>query len=114
MSAAFYRTEDEKRLAEQTKAREEKRRGATVHTAILPFEKFWLAEDYHQKYYLRNDPLFGEFSKLDARQFTDSTAAARVNGYIAGSGSAEQLKAEIDSLGLSAEGKARLLARAQK
>ncbi|MBW2732729.1 MAG: hypothetical protein JRH20_10085, partial [Deltaproteobacteria bacterium] len=38
-----------------------------------------------------------------------STGAARVNGYLAFKGSDEQLLQEIDLLGLSAAGRARLL-----
>jgi peptide-methionine (S)-S-oxide reductase len=33
-----------------------------------------------------------------------STAAARVNGYLAGYGGCDTLKGEIDGIGLSAEG----------
>ncbi|MGE5753091.1 MAG: hypothetical protein ACM319_05570 [Deltaproteobacteria bacterium] len=40
--------------------------------------------------------------------FAASTAAARINGYVAGYGSMRQLEAEIDSLGLSETGKRRL------
>ncbi|HWR91691.1 MAG TPA: hypothetical protein VN300_04665 [Desulfobacterales bacterium] len=41
----------------------------------------------------------------------NSTAAARVNGYLGRFGTAEELKAEIDRLGLSAEAKRELLDR---
>jgi peptide-methionine (S)-S-oxide reductase len=45
----------------------------------------------------------------DPSDFTDSTAAARINGYLGGHGTLEQLEAEIDSYGLSPKGKERLL-----
>ncbi len=38
-----------------------------------------------------------------------STAAARVNGYLAGNGALESLEQQIDSFGLSGAGKERLL-----
>jgi hypothetical protein len=38
----------------------------------------------------------------------ESTAAARVNGYVAGGGTSAQLASEIDLLGLSEAGRARL------
>lgn len=111
MSAVFAATADQKRAAEASKARLEKRLGTPVKTPILPLGEFTLAEDYHQKYYLKQWPLFSEFQAIypDAASLTASTAAARVNGYIGGDGNAEQLKREIDGLGLSAESRSQLL-----
>ena len=84
-----------------------------IHTEIQPFGKFYLAEDYHQKYELRrNSELMREFKAMYPRDidFINSTAAARVNGYIGGHGSSETVKAAIENLGLSAAGQERLLA----
>ena len=39
------------------------------------------------------------------RDLVDSTAAARLNGYVGGHGSREQLLKEIDDLGLSESGR---------
>jgi peptide-methionine (S)-S-oxide reductase len=39
----------------------------------------------------------------------DSTAAARVNGYLGGFGTSADLKADLNRLGLSAEGSRYLL-----
>ena len=44
----------------------------------------------------------------DIADFINSTAVARVNGYVGGYGTMAQLEEEIDSLGLSAEGQAEL------
>ena len=44
-------------------------------------------------------------------EFINSTAAARVNGYLAGYGTYENLLAEVGSLGLSPEGSKKLLDR---
>ncbi len=112
MSAIFFHGEEQKRLAFESKAREEKRLGAAVHTPILPAGRFWLAEDYHQKYYLTNhEDLAKEFRRIypDAKDFVASTAVARVNGYLGGDGTRAQLEKEIDGLGLSPEGRRRLL-----
>jgi methionine-S-sulfoxide reductase len=108
MSAIFYEGEAQKKAILASKARLEEKLGKPVKTAILPLAKFYLAEDYHQKYELRGTAeLMKEFLAIypDAKDFVNSTAAARVNSYIGGSGSREQLKAEIDLLGLSPEGK---------
>lgn len=113
MSAVFYHNDAQKKLAFETKEREEKKRGKKIETALLSFNRFYLAEDYHQKYELRGTrELMREFDLMypDAGDFANSTAAARVNGYLAGHGGASQLKEEIDSLGLSPEGKKRLQA----
>jgi hypothetical protein len=52
-----------------------------------------------------------EFQRMHPNpgKFVDSTAAARVNGYLAGHGECERLKTEIKDLGLSPEGTKRLL-----
>ena len=79
-------------------------RGRKLATRIEPLKRFYLAEDYHQKYYLRNDrTLMADFRAMFASDaaFRDSTAAARVNGYVAGDGSSLQLEREIDSFGLT-------------
>lgn len=112
MSAIFTHDEEQRRLATESRDREGARRGSKIHTLIAA-GRFWRAEDYHQKYELRqNDDLMKEFRAHypDERAFTDSTAAARANGYLGGNGTLEGLRDEIDRLGLSAEGRARLLA----
>ena len=108
MSAIFYADEDQKKAILASKARLEEKLGKPIKTAILPVGKFYLAEDYHQKYELRcNAELMKEFAAIypDGKDFVHSTAAARVNSYIGGGGTLEQLRKEIDLLGLSAEGK---------
>jgi peptide-methionine (S)-S-oxide reductase len=111
-AALFYHGEEQKRLVLESRDREQERYGRAIRTDVFPFQEFYRAEDYHQKFYLRQDPgLMGEFRTIypDARDFTDSTAAARVNGYLAGYGSRTSLQADLDILGLSPGGSKRLL-----
>jgi len=76
-----------------------------IQTQILPAETFYLAEDYHHKYLLQNTPrLWGDILEIyreDMMGWINSTAAARLNGYVGGYASVAQLEEEIDSLGLS-------------
>lgn len=87
MSAIFYADSAQKELAELSKQRIEAQLGKKVYTEILPLERFYLAEDHHQKYYLRNSPeLVAELRAIypNEADWIDSTAAARLNGYAGG------------------------------
>jgi peptide-methionine (S)-S-oxide reductase len=113
MSILFYHDEAQKQLAEQSRQDREAQTGETIYTEIQPVAAFTRAEDYHQKYILRRDSdLLGEFTAKYpiADDLTDSTAAARINGFLAGEGKAATLEAEIDSYGLSEQGREKLLA----
>jgi peptide-methionine (S)-S-oxide reductase len=112
--AVFVSTADQQRLAHGSRELLASSLPKRIRTEILPAERFYRAEDYHQKYYLRNTPkLMREFKLMypSEKAFCDSTAAARVNGYIDGAGDTRDLLREIDEYGLSEEGKALLLGR---
>jgi peptide-methionine (S)-S-oxide reductase len=104
MAAVFYHDDAQKQLALTTRDREAVRRGGPVKTAILAVATFYLAEDYHQKYMLRSrSELMREFKAMypDEAGLVNSTAAARVNGYLGGNGTSAALEREIGLLGLS-------------
>jgi len=111
-SIIHYHTEDERLQAEKTRQEQEEALGTAVYTEIIPLGDFTLAEDYHQKYYLQNRAeLMSEFDAIypEFEDFINSTAAARVNGYLGYNGTVETLRAEIDQLGLSGEAQETLL-----
>lgn len=111
MSAVFYHKDEQRKLAEKTRDDEEKKRGEKIKTPILPLDAFYLAEDYHQKFYLKQyKDIYQELRNIypGDEEFMNSTAVMRVNGYLGGSGSAIGLQKEIDSYGLSPAARGKL------
>ncbi len=49
-SIIFYQTPEERKIIDSKKTALQKKLGETVAAEIMPFEKFWQAEDYHQDY----------------------------------------------------------------
>ena len=116
-NALFYHDEAQRAAAEQTREETAERRGRRVRTAIEPLGTFYRAEGYHQKYRLRSRADFlRDLTRFypKAKALTDSTAAARLNGYLGGHGSWTQLQREIDGLGLREENRRQLVALVQR
>ena len=114
MSAIFYYDDTQKELA--VNSYNEVSQNRKVYVEIMEAETFYAAEDYHQKYFLQQQPnLMREFEVYsNIRDFVESTAATRVNGYIGGCGDIVGLQEEIDEYGLSEEGKQSLLDMVQR
>jgi len=111
MNAIFYADEAQKKQAEASMGPVSRRLNKPILTKILPLDRFYPAEGYHQKHSLRQDKdILREFSVIYPREgdLINSTAAARINGYLSGYGTAENLDEEIDRLGLSAASAERL------
>ena len=53
-SVIFYHNEEQKKLAENSKKEAQKLYENKIVTEILPFDKFYPAENYHQDYYNKN------------------------------------------------------------
>jgi len=108
MKAVFYRNEQQRKQAIASKVELEDKIGSIVRTEIVPIRSFTNAEDYHQKFTLKGHKDFkNEMMRIYPRHqdLVDSTAAARLNGYLGGHGSRDQLSKELETLGLSAEAK---------
>lgn len=112
-SIIFYHNDAQKLLAMETKSQQETMSRTKISTEIMPVNGFHLAEDYHQKYYLRQVPEimkdFNAFYPDDLANFVDSTAAARINGFLGGNGTYESLEAQLPGFGLSPEAQWKLL-----
>jgi methionine-S-sulfoxide reductase len=101
MSAIFYHSEEQKNLAIESMKLEEASTHRKIYTEISPAAKFYLAEDYHQKYYLRQRPELIRALKAiypSDDDFVNSTVAARLNGYLALKGPYPALQAELGDL----------------
>ncbi len=116
MSAIFFAGEDQRRLTLERVREVAELWGTEIFVEILPADSFHRAEDYHQKYYLqRYSELMDELRAPypDFRDLVDSTAAARLNGYLGGSRTHELGREDLDRLGLSAAGRRILLKEAR-
>ena len=92
--------DQQREAAQRTREELESRTGKPVETAIEALDRFYLAEEYHQKYELRSTPVVpDELEDRYGDAFVDSTVAARLNGFVAGHGDSaehEALFAELD------------------
>nr|CAD2170693.1 unnamed protein product [Meloidogyne enterolobii] len=86
-SVILYVDEEQKKIAleEMEKAKEKYTNKNTIfYTFLQKFEKFYQAEDYHQKYWLRcENNIFKELN-LTNSQLINSTLATKINGYLGG------------------------------
>ncbi|TRO65577.1 peptide-methionine (S)-S-oxide reductase MsrA [Christiangramia sabulilitoris] len=53
-SIIFYQNEEQKNIIEEVKAKVAEKYDEPIAAEILPFQKFWKAEDYHQNYEKNN------------------------------------------------------------
>jgi peptide methionine sulfoxide reductase MsrA len=99
-NAIFWRTAEQRDLFDEVLQAS----GRADCVDIEKFKVFYLAEDYHQKYYLQESPVMEEFQAMfkDIWALNDSTAAARANAFISGFGSARELQELGPKLGLGA------------
>ena len=105
-SAIWFADESQLEAIEATTLPLVERFEQELTTEILPFDKFYNAEDYHQKYSLQHHKnlmkgfqhSYGSFE-----DFNNSTAAARLNGFSAGYGRPDLFHEEQNLYGFSLE-----------
>lgn len=109
LSLLRYRTDAQAETIQRVKAEVETELGEEIGTDIAPFKNFTLAEERHQKYYLKRYPkALSQLADLyvGPEDMTDSTFAARLNGFVKGFGTKAGLLDEISSWPVSEEAKA--------
>ena len=67
-TAVYYQDEDEKQIAQDSKLANEKILGREIVTDILPAERFYAAEDYHQQFYQKNPVRYISYSHGSGRK----------------------------------------------
>lgn len=100
ISLLFWHNEEQREVIDRLKAERERDLGEPVETEIRPFESFTEAEARHQKYYLKRYPnVLQQLSGLfpDDASIARSTFAARLNGFVKGYGSRNQLQEELET-----------------
>ncbi len=68
-TAVFYHDEEQKKLAEESKAAIEQEKSKKVATKILPFTNFYPAEDYHQDFYKKNPERYNSYKSGSGREY---------------------------------------------
>jgi len=101
-SIIFYHTDDQKKIAEESRTAEQKiRKDETIITEVVTAAEFFVAEDYHQKYRLQGHKDLAKELGLTPKLLQTSHVAARLNGYLVGVGGINQFNEEAESLGLT-------------
>ncbi len=111
-SAVFVHDAAQREAAERIRRITARKLGTEVHTAIEDAGVFTQAEAYHQKYRLRRDrELFSALAEAypDIDDLVRSTAAARLNAWSSGYGTASDRQRDVTRLGLSFDAQTRLL-----
>ncbi|CAJ0581576.1 unnamed protein product, partial [Mesorhabditis spiculigera] len=83
-SAILYVNDDQKAIAEETSKEVEELKRKPLDTYIQKFDKFYQAENYHQKYWLRGRGGVIHELGLTDEELVDSYLATKLNAYLAG------------------------------
>ncbi len=112
ISILLYHNEYQQQVAEKVKQEFEQQLHGEIQTEIAPYSTFYLAEDYHQKYYLRRfKKAVVKLSSMYETEsnFINSTLVARLNGLTVGYGTMDAIKEEITNTPMDSKNSAELL-----
>lgn len=104
-SLILYQNKNQKEIALALKQKLETETENQIITKIKKLDKFYLAENYHQKYRLQQRQQFKQnyLAKLSIKEFINSPAVAKVNGYLAAEGKKDNIIKNLGKLGLTKE-----------
>lgn len=108
----FYHNEEQKQAAEVWKQRWEADNGEAMLTEFRPYSSFTRAEQYHQKYSLRQiSAIMDELRMIfpDELSIMESKTAAALNGWLAGYGDMQEIETMLPRTGLSPAEQAHVL-----
>lgn len=100
ISLLRYHNDEQKVSIDQVKREMEQELGEQIETDIAAFTQFTLAEERHQKYYLKRYPkALDQLQDLfpNAEALVNSTFSARLNGFVKGFVSRTELVHEINA-----------------
>lgn len=114
MSLLLYHNDQQKEKAIQVKQKWENEFHAKIQTEINAYTGMYLAEDKHQKYYLKRFPkayntIKGLFSTH--QELVDSTLVTRLNGFVREFGSIQDIERDLMNWGLTKKELSSLITR---
>lgn len=112
VSSLRYHNEQQLQMIEQVKIEMEQELGESIETEITLLDHFTLAEQRHQKYYLKRYPkALEQLQSLYSSEesLVDSTFAARMNGFVKGFGTRDQIVTEIQDWPLDENARQQLI-----
>jgi len=112
ISLLHYHTEQQRQTIAAVQKEMELQLGEPIETEISAFSQFTPAEEKHQKYYLKRYPKALEQTAglyPDRKLLTDSTFAARLNGFVKGYGTKLGMLEEIAQWSIGEHEKAHLI-----
>jgi peptide-methionine (S)-S-oxide reductase len=112
LSILLFHDAEQKEMIERVKEGLEKSLAEKIDTEIASYQGFTLAEERHQKYYLKRYPKAMErlMSYYEThQQMVDATLVARINSFVKGYGTLAALKAEMAGWNIPGETKEKLV-----
>jgi peptide methionine sulfoxide reductase msrA/msrB len=104
-SLILYHNEDQRQTALEVKESLEAEKNRKVKTMIKELDRFYLAENYHQKFRLQQKTEFRDhyFEMMKIEEFINSPTISKINGYVSGKGERDNIIQNIGDFALTSE-----------